>query len=151
MPGMRTQRLFWKGFDIVTTQTDELLERSLEAQPECATFWNAAKQRRFMLPKCADCNRAHWYPRTFCPLCYSRNIAWIDACGRATVYAFTSLVRQKDAPIVAYVALEEGPVILTNIVGATLDEISIGARIRVDFAPLGQDHLLPVFRLETDQ
>lgn len=146
---MRTQRLFWKGFEIVATQTDELLSRSLAAQPECAYFWNAAKQRRFMLPKCADCNRVHWYPRTFCPLCYSPNIAWIDASGRATAYAFTALVRQKDAPVVAYVALEEGPLMLTNIVGAALGEISIGAKLKVDFVPLGQENLLPVFRLET--
>ena len=35
-------------------------------------FWEGAKEGKLMLPRCEDCNRAHWYPRIICPFCYSQ-------------------------------------------------------------------------------
>ncbi len=57
-------------------------------QSEAGTpFWDATKERRLVLPWCADCGRAHWYPRGFCPSCLSEAIEWRDAAPEGTVHA----------------------------------------------------------------
>jgi uncharacterized OB-fold protein len=96
-----------------------------------------------------------WYPRPFCPSCASTRVAWIEASGRGTVYSFTVNRRgQADLPayreagtyVLAYVELEEGPRMLTNIVDCDPDSVHIGQRVEVVFHDTGQGTALPRFR-----
>jgi len=118
-------------------------------------FWDAATGRRFLVKRCEDCGRAHFYPRTFCPFCWSEAVRWEDACGAATVYTY-SVVRRNDLPrfagrvpyVAAVVELAEGPRVMTNLVGVDPDDVRIGMAVVVDFAPAGDEGtaLVPVFR-----
>ncbi|MFJ4281951.1 Zn-ribbon domain-containing OB-fold protein [Streptomyces massasporeus] len=89
------------------------------------TYWDAAAEGRLLIRRCGDCGRAHHFPREFCPHCWSENVIWETASGRATLYTW-SVVHRNDLPpfpdrvpyVAAVVELAEGPRMMTEIVGA---------------------------------
>ncbi len=121
---------------------------NLETQP----FWDATAEGRLVLPRCDSCSTVIWYPRLFCPLCGSTEVSWFDAKGTGTVYSAT-VVRKGQGPfadaapyVLAYVELDEGPRIMTNIVDGDPERIEIGQRVTVTFADTGKGTALPRFR-----
>jgi uncharacterized OB-fold protein len=75
-------------------------------------------------------------------------VEWVDASGRGTVYSFTVNQRgqgpwAEHAPyVIAYVQLDEGPRVLTNIVGADPDQIRVGDAVTAVFQPAGSTKVL---------
>jgi uncharacterized protein len=101
--------------------------------PENEPFWKAAAEGKFLLKKCAACGRVHWYPRAICPFCFSDKTEWAPASGRGTIYSY-SVMRRADPPyVIAYVTLEEGPAMLTNIVDCNVDALKIGQPVKLVF------------------
>ena len=131
-------------------------ERTLPAPPpqvnvETKAFWDATAEGKLLLPRCNACGIVIWYPRAFCPECSSFDISWFEATGRGTVYSFTINRRgQGDyrdlAYVVAYVELDEGPRLLTNIVDCDPEQVSVGQAVRVVFHPTSSGAALPRFR-----
>jgi uncharacterized OB-fold protein len=125
--------------------------------PDMSTqeYWDAANRRVLLIKRCENCGRAHFYPRPFCPYCWSTAVHWEEASGQATLYTF-SVVRRHEIPawvarvpyVPAIVELAEGPRMMTNVVGIDPDEVRIGMALTVDFAPAGPEgaELIPVFR-----
>jgi hypothetical protein len=102
--------------------------------PDNAEFHAGLEAGRLLLPRCDSCGTVIWYPRHHCPACGSTRVSWFQASGRGAVYSF-SIVRRGPAPyhevgpyVLAYVELEEGPRVLTNIL-ANPDEVQIGAAV----------------------
>ena len=123
--------------------------------PEVKVFWDATAQGRLLLPRCVDCAGVIWYPRPYCGSCASTQVEWIEASGRGTVYSFTvnrrgaaDLPAYRDAGVyvLAYVELEEGPRIMTNIVECDPDSVRIGQHVEVVFHDTGQGTALARFR-----
>ena len=120
-----------------------------ETQP----FWDAAREGQLLLRRCEDCNTASFYPRRFCPSCWSENVTWIAATGRATLYTW-SVVHSNDLPpfgervpyVAAVVDLEEGPRMMTNVIGCDFDSLHIDMKLVVDFEVRTDDITVPVFR-----
>lgn len=107
---------------------------------ETEPFWSAAAEGRLLLKRCLSCEAVVWYPRALCPECGSQRTGWFEGSGRGTVYSFT--VNHKgegayrgDAYVLAYVELEEGPRVLTNVVRIDPGEVRIGMAVRAVFAP----------------
>ena len=75
---------------------------------EGEAFWNAARERRFTVPVCGACGKAHWYPRAICPFCSSDRVEWRDSPGKGTIYTFSVMRRAKEPYAIAYVTLAEG-------------------------------------------
>jgi uncharacterized OB-fold protein len=83
-------------------------------------------------------------------------VAWEDASGRATLYTW-SIVRQNDLPpfnekvpyVAAVVDLDEGPRMMTNVVGCDHDDLAVGMALMVDFEDIGEGFHIPVFRPAT--
>jgi uncharacterized protein len=118
---------------------------------ETKPFWDATAQSKLMLPRCSACDTVIWYPRAFCPACSSFDISWFEASGRGTIYSFTVNRRgQGDyrdrAYVVAYVELEEGPRVLTNVVDCDLEKLEVGQAVEVVFHPTSNGAALPRFR-----
>jgi uncharacterized OB-fold protein len=123
--------------------------------PEVKAFWDATAEGRLVLPKCEDCQAVIWYPRPFCPECSSTRVTWIDASGRGTIYSFTINRRgTADLPeyrevgtyVLAYVELEEGPRVMTNIVDCDPDSVRIGQAVAAVFHDTGKGSALVRFR-----
>ena len=116
-------------------------------------FWDAAKEGRFLVARCGNCGRAHHYPRPFCPFCWSDQVTWEQASGRATLHTHSTVYMNDLAPfrdrlpyVAALVELEEGPRIMTNIVDCAPEDLQIGMPLQVAFRELDDDITAPVFR-----
>jgi uncharacterized OB-fold protein len=112
-----------------------------------AAFWEAASQGRLLLKRCGACGDAHWYPRPICPFCGSDDTHWEPASGKGTVYAVT--VTRKAGPVpyaLAYVTLEEGVTVTTNIVDCDLDTVRIDDPVQVVFKNSKGGQAVPMFR-----
>lgn len=113
--------------------------------PETKPFWDAAAEGRLLVKQCDDCGEHHHYPRAACPFCGSERTQWREASGRGTIYSF-SVMRRAEVPyVIAYVTLEEGPTMMSNIVDADADAIRIGQNVKVTFNPSDGGSPLPVF------
>lgn len=123
---------------------------TLETQP----FWDATREGRLVLPRCDACEFVIWYPRRFCPACGSRNVSWFDAGGTGSVYTFTVVTKgggaYRDAGpyVLAFVELDEGPRLMTNLVDVQPDAVFVGQRVTVVFTPTEDGNALPRFRPE---
>jgi uncharacterized OB-fold protein len=124
--------------------------------PETKPFWDGTAEGRLLLQRCVGCAAVVWYPRTFCPQCAQERLEWFEASGRGTVYSFTIVRRGATGPysdaapyVLAYVELEEGPRLLTNIVDCDVETIRIGDEVRAVFHRTGDGPALVRFRPAT--
>jgi len=113
--------------------------------PDNEAFIAAAREGQFVLRWCDDCGRTHWYPRAVCPHCLSSKTQWKPASGRGTVYSFSTMQRVDPPYTLAYVTLDEGPTMMTNLVGAGPDAWRIGMKVRVQFQPSDDGTPVAVF------
>jgi uncharacterized protein len=119
---------------------------------ETRPFWDATGEHRLVLPRCDDCGFTIWYPRLLCPACHSRSVTWTECSGRGTVYSFTitrkGQGRWRDAApyVLAYVELDEGPRLLTNIVDCDPETVHVDQAVEVAWADTGEGPALPRFR-----
>ena len=113
---------------------------------EVKPFFDAAAAGKLLLKHCRDCGAWHHYPRAICPHCFSANTEWREAKGRGTIYTYSVLRRGVPVPYcIAYVTLEEGVSMLTNVVDCDLDAVRIGQRVRVVFKPSDGGAPVPMF------
>ena len=110
-------------------------------------FWEAAAQGRFLIKRCLACEQAHWYPRALCPFCFSERTEWQPATGGGVIYSYSVMRRATPPYVVAFVTLDEGPTMLTNIVACDPDSLVIGQKVRVVFRSTDGPLLVPVFQL----
>ncbi len=120
-------------------------------------FWAFAADGTLMLRRCEACHALFYYPRILCTRCMSTSVGWTRASGRGRVYAFTFVHRapteafRADAPYpVAIIELEEGPRLMSNVIGADMEDIRIGMEVEVTFEPRGEGVALPLFRPRTE-
>jgi hypothetical protein len=122
---------------------------------ESKGFWEACQRHELYLQRCCDCGALRYYPRALCPSCLSDRIEWVRASGKGTVYTFT-VTHQNQAPgfrdalpyVMAYVELDEGVRMLTNIVGCAPDDVRIGMPVELAFEDVTPDITLPKFKPE---
>jgi uncharacterized OB-fold protein len=124
-------------------------ERTIPApavNPEIRPYFDAAAQGRLLVKRCADCGRYHHYPRAICPHCFSDRTEWHEARGTGTVHTYSVLRRGVPVPYcIAYVTLDEGVSMMTNIVDCDLDAVRIGQPVRVVFKPTDGGPPVPMF------
>jgi len=113
---------------------------------ETETYWQGTKDGKLMLKKCNACGETHFYPRAICPHCFSDDTGWYEASGKGTIYTY-SVMRRAEIPfVIAYVTLDEGVTMMTNIVECDFDSVEVGQAVEVTFRPTEGDQALPVFR-----
>jgi uncharacterized OB-fold protein len=116
-------------------------------------FWQAAKERRLVAPQCGDCQTFRLPPTPFCPNCQSKNVNWVDLSGDAVVYSFAVVHGFPGMPdlvlVPAVLDLPDAPGarLVSNIVDVAPTDATIGMPVRVDFSPISDGWLLPVFRV----
>ncbi len=113
-------------------------------------WWDATRERRFLVQRCESCGHHQHYPRNICTGCGAPDPGFVEASGRGTIFSYTEVHRAPhpafEPPyVVAMVRLEEGPVVLTNIVGD--GTIACDAAVRVTWENLPDGRKLPLFVL----
>jgi uncharacterized OB-fold protein len=116
-------------------------------------WWEALKRHELYLQKCRDCGATRYYPRAQCPECLSPRTQWLRASGRGKVYTFT-VTNQNQAPgfreslpyVMAYVELDEGLKLLTNIVDCRPEQVRIGMPVEAVYEDVTPEVTLAKFR-----
>jgi len=121
--------------------------------PESLPYWQAAKEHRLALPKCEDCDKFWFPPSRACPHCLSMNVSFQTVSGRGKVFSFVTFHRvyrpafAQDVPyVVALVELEEGPRLLTNILGISHEDVRCEMPVEVVFDDYDDEMSIPKFR-----
>ena len=116
-------------------------------------WWEALKRHELYLQKCRDCGFERYYPRTLCTNCLSPKTEWVRCSGRGTIYPFTVTNQNQAAGfrdslpyVMAYVELDEGLKMLTNIVDCPPDQVKIGMPVEVVYEDVTPEVTLAKFR-----
>ena len=116
-----------------------------EPNPETKAFWEGAAQGTLLIKQCRACGRSHYYPRALCPYCMSDATEWQTTAGTGTLYSY-SVMRRAEVPYaIAYVTLDEGPTMMTNLVNCDFDALRVGQRVKVAFTPTEGGPPVPTF------
>jgi uncharacterized OB-fold protein len=116
-------------------------------------FWVGCKKHELRFQKCKACGHVRWPASIICPVCYSKETEWMVAGGKGRIYTFVIYHVayhpgfQNDLPyVVADVELEEGPRLLTNIVGCRPDEVRCEMLVEVIWEDITEEFSLPKFK-----
>lgn len=113
---------------------------------ETKNFWALANDGQLTVPQCRACGKFHWYPRANCPFCSSDQIELKPAKGSGTIYSYSVSRRGKDSSYtIAYVTLDEGVTMMTNIVGGDPSKLAIGQPVRVTMVESEDGQRVPMF------
>lgn len=123
-----------------------------EITAESRPFWDGCRRHELLVQRCRACGTFQHYPRGVCARCWGADLEWRPSAGRGTVYTFT-VVHRSQAPgfkerlpyVLAYVELEEGVQVLTNLVGCAPGDVAIGMPVRVTFEDVTPEVSLPRF------
>ena len=125
--------------------------------PETEHFWEGTRGGKLRLQRCSDCRHTYFPPRPFCPRCASRNVTVVEASGRAKLHSY--VIHHRPAPgftppyAIAVVELDEGPRMMTNIVGCpqTPEALVLDMPLEVAFSRQTEEITLPLFRPIADR
>ncbi len=116
-------------------------------------YWDGLKNRAFKLQRCDACGKVRSPPSPLCPGCWSRNFTWTRLSGRGRVNSWVIFHQSyfkgydHDVPYnVAEVELDEGPRVLTNLVGIKNEEIRAGMPVEIVYDDVTSEITLAKFR-----
>ena len=124
-----------------------------EPTPETRHFWDGCREGELRLQRCTECKHSYFPPRAFCPKCASREVEVYPASGKAVLYSY--VINHRPRPdmgtepyAIAVVQLDEGPRMMTNIVGCpqTPEALQLDMKLEVAFEKLDDEITLPLFR-----
>lgn len=124
-------------------------------EPDTEPFWEATKRHELVYQTCNENGEVIFYPRRHCASCGSSETTWHVSKGLGTVYTFSVIMQSRHPAFaelgpyaVAYVDLDEGFRMMSNIVGVQdpTKDISCGMRVKLRWEDQGADDIsLPMF------
>jgi uncharacterized OB-fold protein len=119
---------------------------------ETKHFWEGTRSGELLLQRCDVCRHTYFPPRPFCPKCASRKVSVVKAGGKGKLFSY--VIHHRPAPgftppyAIAVVELDEGPRMMTNIVGCpqTRDALVLDMALEVTFEKQTDQISLPFFR-----
>jgi uncharacterized OB-fold protein len=119
-------------------------------------FWDNAKAGKLSVQKCDSCSDMHYPGSPVCPKCLSEQQSWVAVSGKGTLLSWVRFHRaywdsfRDDLPyLVCLVGLEEGPLLVSNLVGGEPGEKAIGSKVEAVFEKVDDELTLPKFRFAT--
>lgn len=115
-------------------------------------FWALARQGRLAVQACTGCGDRHFPPGPVCPACLGDRQEWQVVSGQATLLSWVTFHRAywdgfaTELPYdVCLVQLDEGPILVSNLVGMAGRTPAVGDRLEVVFEPVTDEIALPKF------
>lgn len=116
-------------------------------------FWEGTRRHQLLLQRCLRCGAYRFTPQVLCRECHGEDYEWAATSGRGTLYSFTTIWQpqtpafQEDVPyVLAIVQLQEGPLMLTNLVGCAGEALRIDLPVVVQFEDVTDEITLYKFR-----
>ncbi|NDG47978.1 MAG: hypothetical protein EBY30_02675 [Rhodospirillales bacterium] len=120
-------------------------------------FWDNARAGKLSIQTCQACGHSHFPGSPVCPKCLSEDQVWAEVSGKGKLLSWVRFHRaywdgfRAELPyLVCLVGLEEGPLLVSNLVGAVLEEPTgsiIGSAVEVVFEKVDDEFTLPKFRI----
>jgi uncharacterized protein len=115
-------------------------------------FWEGARNGRLMVYHCGNCGKNYW-PAIDCPACDSPHMEWTQATGKGVIFTYTIMHQvyhpgwKSEVPYnVAWVKLDEGPILISNIADCQNADLHIGMRVEAIFDKVTPEVTLPKFK-----
>lgn len=124
-------------------------------QPNADTrpFWEGCREHVLKIQKCGNCGTLRWPPAFICPNCLSADKEWIHVSGRGRVYTFAVYhvapypgFKTELPYVVALVALDEGPHMMTNIIDCAAGDVYCEMPVAVAWDDVNDEFSIPRFR-----
>lgn len=116
-------------------------------------FWEGCAQGKLLLQRGKTSRQLRYPAALVCPFTLDPEYEWEEMSGRGKIFTYVVFDRVyhkswegRTPYTVALVELDEGPMMLTNIVGLDRNELEIGRAVQVDFEPLADGIAKPVFK-----
>ena len=124
---------------------------------ESEPFWTAVNEGRLLVQECSVCGQRQLYGRSLCTNCHSAALTWIESSGLGTIYSRT-IIRQNPSRsfkhlipfVVALIDLDDGPRMMSNVVGTPAEDVKIGDRVRVVFEEVTEFSSLQLFEVVSE-
>jgi uncharacterized OB-fold protein len=120
--------------------------------PANREFWRASTQGRLVLPHCRRCDHVWFPPSPRCPRCLGCDrVALREASGRGRLWSWIVMHRRylPEFPppyVVAFVELEEGPMLMSTIVDAPPERLRCDLPLQAVFEPATPEMAILKFR-----
>ena len=120
---------------------------------ESRPWWEALQRHELYVQRCRGCGAMRFHPRAQCPECLSPQTEWIRSSGHGKVYTFTATY-QNQVPgfreslpyLMAWVELDEGVKMLTNIIDCKPEQVRIDMPVEVVYEDVTPEVTLAKFR-----
>ena len=121
-------------------------------EPDSQPFWDGLREGELRMQRCTRCGELRHPPQPMCPRCNDFEHEWALMSGRGSVYSYVvshqavhSSLRERTPFATVLVELDEGPRMVTNLVGVEPAEIEIGMAVEVVFHAVSEEITLPLF------
>jgi uncharacterized OB-fold protein len=117
-------------------------------------FWDAAQDERLVIQQCNSCGEFTYPPQDRCAYCWSPELDWTEVSGEGEVHSFSTVhvgvhsTWEDEVPYtVAFIELEEGPILVSTLVDCEPESANIGMPVEVVFREVpAEEGLFPLFR-----
>ena len=115
-------------------------------------FWDGCRRGELLLQRCSHCGRLRYPAAVVCPDCLSAEAQWQPMSGRGRVFSFVVFhgayhpAWESKVPYnVALIELDEGPIMLSNVVAIDNAKLAVGLPVAVAFEAMDESLTVPVF------
>ena len=115
-------------------------------------FWDGCRRGELLMQRCGHCRRLRYPAAIVCPDCLSPATEWQAVSGHGKVFSFVVFhrayhpAREGKVPYnVALIELDEGPIMLSNVIDVDNAKLTIGLAVRIAFEAMDESLSIPVF------
>ena len=116
-------------------------------------FWDGCRHGELLLQRCTHCQRLRYPAAVVCPSCLANEAEWQRVSGRGKVFSFVVFHRayhpawEGKVPYnVALIEIDEGPIMLSNVVDVDNAKLAVGFPVQVAFETIDEGLAIPVFK-----
>jgi len=116
-------------------------------------YWDYLKKHELRLQKCTKCQFIRFPASPLCPECHSNDHTWQRVKGTGSVFSWVVFHKcyfpsfAKNVPYnVAMIQLDEGPIVIANIINIENSAIKRGLRVEVMFDDIDDTLTIPRFK-----
>jgi uncharacterized protein len=120
---------------------------------ESQAYWDGLRDRKLLMPRCDACGKYWFPPSLLCPHCNATNWTWASTSGRGRIFSYVVYHRvyhpgfADEVPYaVAVIELDEGPRMVSNVIGIAPDKLACDLRVEVVYQPITDTITLPKFK-----
>lgn len=124
----------------------------ITTNPDTEPFWQAAKEHKLTACQCGNCGHFRMPPSAYCPNCQSTQKSWPELPGTGTVFSYAICTHNPKTgepyvyvPVVIDLDGAPGARLVSNLGGIDADDVTIGMKVQVDWNPIEDDWVLPIF------